>query len=254
MSVPLRPVWLRPLALVVIVGLHAALLVSQRAQFEALSPVDEIEVGLVSTGDDSAEDRRQIDEITPAAPTPPLAEEPPAPPPPVESAPAPELPSPDAIPLPVREAQPPVEPRKEEDRAMSERDRQAAKREPMRKQRENDEVRRRAQKGQQAARRGSSSGQMAGGFSRANYAGLLMAELNRHRFYPAAARAAGATGAVGVAFTIGPSGRVASQSITQSSGFAALDSAARTILASIHAPPPPGGSFFVTTMIRFHLN
>ena len=45
----------------------------------------------------------------------------------------------------------------------------------------------------------------------------------------------------GVAFTIGPSGRVVSQSITRSSGNPMLDSAARTTLSAIHTPPPRTG-------------
>jgi protein TonB len=90
--------------------------------------------------------------------------------------------------------------------------------------------------------------------SKASYAGLVLAELNRRKFFPAAARAAGVTGAVGVAFTIGPSGRVVSASITRSSGDSALDGAARAILGALHAPPPPGGAFSTATSIRFNLN
>jgi len=90
--------------------------------------------------------------------------------------------------------------------------------------------------------------------SRGAYAGLVSAELRRRQFYPASARAAGVTGSVGVAFTIGASGRVTSQSITSSSGNSALDSAARTIMHAIHTPAPPGGSFSTATTLRFHMN
>jgi periplasmic protein TonB len=89
--------------------------------------------------------------------------------------------------------------------------------------------------------------------SSANYAATVAAELNRHRFYPEAARAAGLSGAVGVAFTIGPSGHATSIGITHSSGVAALDSAARQSVASIHVPAPPGGIFRTATTIRFTL-
>jgi protein TonB len=57
-----------------------------------------------------------------------------------------------------------------------------------------------------------------------------------------------------VAFTVGPSGRVVSQSITRSSGNAALDNAAHAIVSAVSAPPPPGGTFLTRTNIRFNLD
>jgi protein TonB len=89
--------------------------------------------------------------------------------------------------------------------------------------------------------------------STAAYAGLVAAELNRHKVYPEAARASGASGSVGVAFTIGPSGHPTAIAVTVSSGNAALDSAARQAVASVHVPPPPGGIFRTATTIRFSL-
>ena len=59
---------------------------------------------------------------------------------------------------------------------------------------------------------------------------------------------------VGVAFTVGPSGRGISQSVTRSSGNAALDSAAHAILSAIHTPPPPGGRFSTSTNLRFNFH
>ena len=64
----------------------------------------------------------------------------------------------------------------------------------------------------------------------------------------------GVTGSVGVAFTVGASGRVVSQSITRSSGNSALDGAARAMMSAVHTPPPPGGSFSTSTTIQFNLN
>jgi protein TonB len=87
----------------------------------------------------------------------------------------------------------------------------------------------------------------------ASYASLVAAELNRHKYYPESARVSGASGSVGVAFTIGPSGNATVISITSSSGNAALDSAARQAVASIRVPPPPGGIFKTATAIRFSL-
>ncbi len=89
--------------------------------------------------------------------------------------------------------------------------------------------------------------------STASYAALVAGELNRHKAYPESARAAGASGSVGVAFTIGPSGHATSIAVTSSSGNAALDSAARQAVASIRAPPPPGGVFHTATTLRFSL-
>jgi periplasmic protein TonB len=251
----MRPFWLRPLALSVVAGLHALLLLPHRMKLEAVSPIDAIEVTLAPRGDDSAENQQKVDEILAAEPASPTQAQPQTEPAPLsEPPPPPEVPAPDAIPLPAKEARPADEPKQATDQEDRERERRAEAREARRKEREIADRRRQAQQARQAERRGSSSNQSAGGYSRANYAGLLMTELNHHRFYPAEVRAAGVTGSVGVAFTIGPSGRVVNQSITHSSGVAALDAAARLILAAIHAPPPPNGSFFASTSIRFHLN
>ncbi len=189
-----------------------------------------------------------------AAPPPPQPEkvEPVEAPPPVVAA-------PEAVPLPVEPPKPappppqktvvekkpppkPVETR--QDRLREER-----------KDREIAESRRKAQEARQELKRGATDGAArATSMSPAAYAGLLAAEIRRHTFYPASARAAGITGAVGVAFTIGPSGRVISQSITRSSGNPVLDAAARTTLSSVHTPPPPGGRFSTSTNIRFHFD
>jgi protein TonB len=128
-------------------------------------------------------------------------------------------------------------------------------RQQAREEREIAERRRKAQDVRQELKRGAANGAaQASSMSPAAYAGLLAAEIRRRTFYPAAARAAGATGAVGVAFTVGPSGRVISQSITHSSGNPVLDAAARTTLSGIRTPPPPGGRFSTSTNIRFHFN
>lgn len=113
------------------------------------------------------------------------------------------------------------------------------------------------QASQRAQRRGvpEGRGQAAGapGVSRAGYASLLAAEVARHKVYPAAARAAHATGSVGVVFTVGASGRVISHSITRSSGNSALDGAVHAMMAAVRAPPPPGGIFRSSTTINFSL-
>jgi protein TonB len=56
---------------------------------------------------------------------------------------------------------------------------------------------------------------------------------------------------IGVMFTIGGSGRAVSVSVTQSSGSASLDAAARAIVRGVNLPPPPGGVFTGATSINF---
>jgi len=172
------------------------------------------------------------------------------------SAPPPEQIAPQAPPLPLAKPKPVVKPKPTPvvDEDNTEPSPAQARRIQQRK-REAAERRREAQEARQEARRGAAAGfERASGFLAANYAGQVIAELNRHKFYPAAARAAGASGSVGVAFTIGPSGRVISQSVIRSSGSAALDAAARAIMSAVSAPPPPGGRFSTRTNIRFNLD
>ena len=79
----------------------------------------------------------------------------------------------------------------------------------------------------------------------------MSAAIRSRLFYPPAARARGAKGVVGVAFTIGPSGALTSFAITRSSGDEDLDAAARTLVQSAHFPPPPGGSAHVATSFNY---
>jgi len=243
----IRPVWLRPVALGLIFVLHTVLFLEFKAQPPALAPLDAVDVTLVPLGD-SVADQQKIEESQP--------EPPPAPPPAVvapEAIPLPaEPPKPPEMVKPTEPAKPAVKPKPAEKPARTEVRQQ---KQEEKKAQEAAERRRidKAQKAQQQARRGAAEGgAKAGGMTSASYAVLLAAELRRHTFYPAAARAVGATGSVGVAFTVGPSGRVISQSVTRSSGNAALDSAAHAIMSAIHTPPPPGGRFSTSTNLRFN--
>jgi protein TonB len=237
-------------ALALILAAHAAVLLVVKPEPEAAPQLDSLEVALVPLGD-ASDDQKPQEEIKPA-------EEPPPPPPaPAQAAemtaPPPEILAPEAPPLPVAKPKPPkpkpvVEEKDDEPR-------RAEARRIERRKRALEDQRREAREARQEAHRGAAQGvARANGMSQASYAGLVIAELNRRKFFPAAARAAGVTGAVGVAFTIGPSGRVVSQSVTRSSGNASLDGAARAIMSAIHAPPPPGGRFSTATSIRFNLN
>jgi protein TonB len=253
----IRPPWLRPLALLLILAFHSLLFIAVKGRPSALSPLDTVEVSLVPLGD-AAEDQKKQEEVKPAemvAPEPPPEPvpwqqvEPPPPPPQVAV--------PEAVPLPVEPPKPVTPPpavveKKPPPKPVAVRDDQ---RQQAREEREIAERRRKAQDVRQELKRGAANGAaQASSMSPAAYAGLLAAEIRRRTFYPAAARAAGATGAVGVAFTVGPSGRVISQSITHSSGNPVLDAAARTTLSGIRTPPPPGGRFSTSTNIRFHFN
>ena len=92
------------------------------------------------------------------------------------------------------------------------------------------------------------------GFARANYAGLVIAEFNRHKRYPDLARRNREQGAASVSFSINAAGRVASYAITRSSGKAALDRAVDAMMAAARPPPPPGGLFHGSFVVRFSLD
>jgi protein TonB len=255
-----RPAWLRPLALGVILALHAALFFTFKGETTVLAPLDAVDVTLAPLGD-SAIDQRQVEEIRPAPLPPPT----PAPqadavePPPELAAPPPQVVAPDAAPLPETPVvkPKPAAPKPEETRQEKLRQDRVKQEKLREKQAEQEAAERRREKEQEArqqARRGVADGVRSGGMSNASYAALLAGELRRHTFYPAAARAVGATGTVGVAFTVGPSGRVISQSITRSSGNAALDAAAHAIMSAVRTPPPPGGRFSTSTNLRFNFH
>jgi protein TonB len=258
----LRPSWLRPTTLALVVAAHAGLLALAQAGAALPPSLESMEVALIPEGD-SVADQTPLEDIKPQQ----EKTDAPTPPPPSKTAelaaPPPQQVAPEAPPLPVAKPKPIVEPKDEvaedddEPRPAELREIERKKRLAEKRRREAQERReeRRAQEGRLAAHRGVVGGsQRASGMSRASFAGLVSAELNRHKFYPAAARSSGVTGSVGVAFTIGPSGRIVSQSVTRSSGSGVLDGAAHAIMSSIHTPPPPGGRFSTSTVIQFHLN
>jgi protein TonB len=84
----------------------------------------------------------------------------------------------------------------------------------------------------------------------------LRSWINRHTRYPSAARAQRAEGSAYVTFTVDSSGRVLSARLTRSSGNAALDRAALSVLqgATVPAPPPElGGRQSRTAPFVFNL-
>lgn len=266
---PLRPQWFRPLALLLIVLAHAALFVTARAASRPDLGAEPLEVMLSALGDGPQDQQEALQppsaqDVADAHPleTPPPAQAAPASSSPAElTAPPPQIVAPSAPPVTAAKPKPVVKPKpkplEEDDQPTAAELRAKARAKHLAEARAKrlEEARvGQAQEARQAMRRGAPGGAGPSGVSRGDYAGLLLAEVNRHRFYPSAARAEGATGGVGVAFTVGPSGRVVSQAITRSSGHAALDSAARAILSAVQAPPPPGGRFSTSTIIRFHLD
>jgi len=92
---------------------------------------------------------------------------------------------------------------------------------------------------------------VASAASLSGYIAEVSAAIRSRLFYPEAARARGARGVVGIAFSIGPSGAVTSFAITRSSGDHDLDGAARSLVQEARFPPPPGGSARVATSFNY---
>lgn len=90
--------------------------------------------------------------------------------------------------------------------------------------------------------------------SRRRYAALVSAEINRHKFYPSAARGNGDGGVAEVTFEIGSDGALLRHEVTGASGDGLLDAAARKMVASSNFPPPPGGRFLGKIRITFRLH
>ena len=80
----------------------------------------------------------------------------------------------------------------------------------------------------------------------AAYGATIYGEIARHK--PAGG---GASGSVGVLFSVGASGRIVSHSIFKSSGDSALDARVSAMMQAVSAPPPPGGRFTGRITIRF---
>jgi periplasmic protein TonB len=86
----------------------------------------------------------------------------------------------------------------------------------------------------------------------------IFAQIQRHKAYPAAARARRENGVVQLAFSIDRDGRVVSSRVAAASGFAALDQAAlETIQKAQPFPPPPadlpGDLFSFTVPVAYSI-
>jgi len=89
--------------------------------------------------------------------------------------------------------------------------------------------------------------------ARARYGAKVLAEIQKHMFYPRPARSAGVTGAASIVFTVGAEGRIVERRIERSTGNAELDHAALAMMDAVIAPPPPLGRFLGKTTIRFDI-
>lgn len=89
----------------------------------------------------------------------------------------------------------------------------------------------------------------------ANYRGVVIAHLSRHKQFPADARARGETGVASVAFSISSSGAVTSVRLARSSGSASLDQEVQAMVrrASPFPPPPSGQAMSFTAPVNFNL-
>ncbi len=195
------------------------------------------------------------------APPPPVAETPapaPAPPPPAVEAPPPEpappppveKPAPAPAPVELQPAKPP--PRVQPPKAVEAKP--EPRPQPVRPKRVEAQPKpERATKAPAAAESAHplTAAAPASAASQSAYISAMAAAIRSRLFYPPAARARGAKGVVGVAFTIGPSGALSSFAVTHSSGDDDLDAAARTLVHTAHFPPPPGGSAHVSTSFNY---
>jgi protein TonB len=197
-----------------------------------------------------------VAEAQPPEPTPPVAEAaPPEPTPPVAEAPPPETSPPPSAPVELEPPKPPPPPK------ATPRTEQPPKPAPKLVRPKSENAARElapttAQKSAslEAPRPGASTSAQSSAASAASQSGYISeisAAIRGRLFYPEAARARGAKGVVGVAFTIGASGQLTSFAITRSSGDEDLDAAARTLVRSAHFPPPPGGSVHVATSFNY---
>lgn len=88
--------------------------------------------------------------------------------------------------------------------------------------------------------------------------GRLVAQLQRAKRYPDAARAAGEEGVAAITFTMDRTGRVLTVKVARSSGSAALDEEAMALVRRaepLAAPPPEfaGATITLTVPIRFSI-
>jgi periplasmic protein TonB len=287
-AVRLRPFWLRPVVLLLVVAAHAgALLAFVRTANNQVTVVSDIAVQIVPEGEtvtetssvptpdqapvvtadqavlsspmpapQDAPDIQQAKKETEQTAAPPEIMAPPpkiesedAPPIPIEQPKAPQVEKPDATVTKPAEVTKEIEVQQASSRAALQAETRADAEMHAR------QLASLAQLGAPAIRAGVENGVGdAPRMSLSAYGALVSAEVNRHKFYPAEARGMGAVGNVGVVFTIGPDGKVVSYSIARSSGNGAIDAAVHNMMAAVQLPVPPGGQFLGSIVIKFSLS
>lgn len=274
-----RPRWLRPTALALAVGAHCGLFVAFLVfSAEKATLVEDLNVELLPQGETVTEtsvsptpEAAPILDVEPtsaASPVPSPRDDPDATEPRQTAhdetadllAPLARIEAPDAPPLAIdrppiehaRQSQRRIEKKRPEEKEEAERlaAQRLARREKARARQQAESAQMGAAARQAGVRDGAGEAQR---MSKAAYAAVVAAELNRHKHYPSSARQAGSSGAVGVTFIIGPSGSISGHAITHSSGDGAIDAAVREMLAASHPPPPPGGFFRGQVTISFDL-
>ncbi|HMN70373.1 MAG TPA: TonB family protein [Rhodoblastus sp.] len=94
-----------------------------------------------------------------------------------------------------------------------------------------------------AAARGGAGGAAAGAAQVANWRGMVLAQLQRSKHYPPAARDKNITGQPVITFSLAPSGALSSVSLVRSSGAPILDQAAlEMVRRAAPFPPNPAGA------------
>lgn len=265
-----RPPWLRPIAVAVVLLVHAGALLLRAEERVApgegpveISLVAETEPSPAATPETLPSEAARAETPTPPEPEPvpePVPEPTPTPEPVTSETPPPVTPPPEPTPEPLPEPIPapppvpvpeaaPLPPSPPPERPTIQRE--ARREKPPKRRTEPAEPRRTASidAAAQAARRAAEGA--ARRAAAASYASLVAGEIRRHRHYPSAAREANVTGVVVVAFTVGPRGTIVGHSILRSSGQAILDGAVHAMMGAVRLPPPPGGVFRSSVSVRF---
>ncbi len=274
---PLRPPWLRPSIIVLVLALHAAALsILPYFQSKPAEPPTEVIIDIQPEAPPleapappqapEAESTPPPQPAPPPEPAPPVVEAPPpvveapppvsmSPPPPPEPPPAPppETPPPPPAPAEPEPPQPsPAPPRVEPPKPPPKPAAKPAQTKPTPVQSKPAQAPKPAHiRAEKPAAAPAMPAAPASAASQSAYVSAMSAAIRSRLFYPPAARARGAKGIVGVAFTIGASGALTSFAITHSSGDEDLDAAARNLVQSAHFPPPPAGPVHVSTSFNY---
>jgi protein TonB len=228
-----RPGWLRPGLLVVVIGVHAcAALFLTLPRTEMPAGVDSIEITIAQGAPEVQPAPEPPPEVKPDPPPPepppdppkepppevppPVVPPPPEPAPPVITAPAKRQVA-EALPLPPRPKPKPPAPKPPVQTAPPP--------EP------------------EAPELAEAQAQLAQ--ARATYGSKVLAEIRNHRI------STSGLGSVVVGFEVGPEGDMTTVTVVRSSGQSELDSAALRMVRASRPGPPPDGRFSGTTTINF---